>query len=260
MDQSMGKSLNEGVFRDRLRVMIARSLVVFTFIVNLATTIGVIWVALKFGFNQNTGRLSSDEIIETDTIIVGDRLNIKSIDHEQISIVGKSNAKSIQAEISLNPDYTSMQARSFGSSGSNNDQFKFKLDRKLFGVELSSEAHNVKSIQAGIGRGAEEQPDSSGDLSIRSPDEMELSGNLGLNIHAKDITLKSRKGITIVSGENVIDIGASGGLFIPDIQIINQNDDLELNEDANLDGVATKRQLCIQRSDGLLYKAHLDSC
>lgn len=259
MDQKEQHSLT-----DRLKILSGRLLMLVTLFVNIITTIGVIWVALKIGLYRDPQRRSIDisegtngyelflnEGIQADTLIVDDKLGVESIVHEQISIVGQANSKSPQPEISINQDYISMQAKSFGLDDSLDNQFQFKIDRELDSLDISHDAYNVRSIRAdGV-------PTSSNDLSFESTEELELSGNLGATIHSRDIVLKSKKGITISSGENVIDIRSAGGLFIPNIQFASQSEDMELNE---LDTSDKRLQLCIRKSDGSLFRAQLNDC
>lgn len=257
----------------KLRILSGRLLMLATLLVNIITTIGVIWIAFKIGINRNPqelmyhiiegangDELSFNENIQTDTLVVGDSLGAESISHEQISIVGKTANKSPQPEISLNPDYISMQAKSFGPDGSLDNQYQFKLDRELENLEISHEANNVRSIRASFDRAGEGVPGRSGDLSIESSDELELSGNLGLAVHSKDIVLNSKKGIVITSGENVIDIRSAGGLFLPNIQFVSQSEDIELNAENDLDNDDRRRQLCIRKSDGSLFRARMHNC
>lgn len=252
--------------QDWLNLLSGQFLLIVTFMLNLLTTFGAIWTIFRLGLNGNDLQaklftINSDpslgELISFQTdlaatsLLAKDRLNVDELSSETISFVASDDSGKNRAGLSLNSDYISMQAKSYGPRTTMRDQYSFRIDRELEKLSIMGPIHNVRSLRS-----------NGNDLNILSQEQLELSGNQGLNAHSTDIIIESGDRISVGSKQDGIEIRtAPGGLLIPDLPIhyrpnVQSEEEDEKRGDSGLSQSASRSQLlCIRKPDGMVYKA-----
>lgn len=255
---------------ESFKLIISQIMFVITFIINIFTTIGIVWIIFRLGLNKdpqsivmiNEQNLGSQQLVfnrdlVADTLVVQETLRTNSISHEHISIVGNSD-RGPNAEISMNPDYILMQAESFGPNSE--DGYSFRLPTKLEKLEVLHGANNVRAIRSPLQRDFSSLSEKSNrpfaHMEIKSLDELELSGNMGLRVYSRHIKVKSPNKISIQSREGTIVIRSSSRLLMPSIQLVNATNSTDMDDYfGNNHVTAEKYQLCISKGDGLIFKS-----
>lgn len=266
--------------QDRLKLLSGQFLLLVTLLLNIATTFAAIWTIFKLGLNESnlSGKLFNidhgtpigdvltfNKDVAAFSLIVKDQLGLDEISNEMISFIAKDSSDVHPVAISLNPDYISMQARSYGPGQAQpHSQYLFRIDREVDRLDILGTIHNVRSLRSIVRK---EQADSSvdSDLAIVSNDQLELSGNLGMSVHSKDLIIESGDRIIIESKEESLEIrSALGGLSLPDLHVHqehlesighNSNEGENSISDIFTNQAQRASLLCIRRSDGMVYKA-----
>lgn len=270
------KSANKNY--DRLKLFGAQVLLFFTFIVSLITTVGTIWIILRLRLakdlqaiqydDQNGGQLVFNQGIVTDTLMPQENLALNMIHGKQIEIIGSLDNQR-QASILLKGKSVHMQAATF-SSGSHNDEYSFKLPKKLDILDVPNGLKNVKVIRApssGKIFTLNNNEHSRSDLEISSPQQLDISGNMGLKIHSRQMHLKSPDSISLDTKEGSISIN-SKALMLPGIleeslyskellEKLNKSGDKFTDNNQNS---KNKHQLCVSRDDGLVFQSTSGTC
>lgn len=192
---------------------------------------------------QSTRNLIFNQDVSADTLVVQDQLRTNTIIGEQISLSSKSSQGPPNAQISLNPDYISMQT---------SDEASFAMPRSVEKLEASHGLKNVRAIRLPLHSVGQDSG-----LEIISNKELELSGNLGLGIHSRAIQLESTDLVELFSREGSILIRSGEKLLLPSIGLASNDVGSFMGEPSQQTGT---HQLCISRSDGLVYQSTRNTC
>jgi hypothetical protein len=264
--------------RDRLKLFAKQVALLMIFIVNIFTIVTSILLMNKYGLYYNRqssglsivdsksenepGTVQINKDVDLESLIMADRLRIKSVQNDHILITaGDDQADTPQAGIFLTHDYITMQAASIGPSPDEN--FAMRLNREVDDMHAFGTCRNIRSIRSknNVGGGSIKRTSEDDVIMIDSDhDELELSGNLGLQVHGRDVKVSSKEGITIESKEDIIELRSPGGLYLPNLPILDHELETTYSE-ARLEGQSQRpdedrrRQLRIDKSDGLLYQA-----
>lgn len=270
------KSANKNY--DRLKLFGAQVLLFFTFIVSLITTFGTIWMILRLRLakdlqaiqydDKNGGQLIFNQDLVADTLMPQENLTLNMIHGEQIKILGSLDNQK-QASILLEGKSVHMQAKTF-SSGSFNDEYSFKLPKKVNTLDVPNGLRNVKVIRAPSSEkiftlSNNEYPRS--DLEIRSPQQLDISGNMGLKFHARQMHIKSSDSIDLDTKEGSISIN-SRALRLPGIpqeslyfkELLEKLNKSESKFTDSNRVLKNKHHLCISRDDGLVFRSISGRC
>lgn len=261
--------------QDRLNLLSGQFLLLATFVLNLATTFGAVWTIFQLGLNGSDLQatlfsikrlealgevLSFSRGVATTSVLAKDRLIFDEISNEMITFLAGDNMAGNRASISLNPDYISMQARSFGSQRAGGGEYSFRVEREVDKLNILGSVHNIRSLRPLLDSEAE-----AADLTIRSGEQLELSGNLGLGVHSKDITLESGDGVFMESREGGLEIRAAPGeISLPELRLHQEHleprfpsREQEIRQsDVLMNQPSRGYFLCICKSDGLVFKTY----
>lgn len=279
VSETSGNGLLE-VNKEQLKLLCGQFLFVITFVFNIATLVGVLWVIFKFGLSQNFSSLIKlsedgpnkslrfDQNIQVDTLGIqaGESLRACRIINEEIYLStgrkwsekdGKIQTATPVA-ISLSPSHISMQAESYGQSEHEDSRFRLVTPKRLEQLDIVSGLHNIRSVRPlqnltgkNLGR----------NLDIKSGEQLELSGNRGVNVHSKGLELSSPSEINIESKEDAIIMQLNGGkLLLPLLPLLDSRLEYFPPESSSPRSLGDKRQLCIDKTNGLLYQAGSLGC
>jgi len=262
----------------KLKILFENFLLGLTFMVNFVTLIGVLWAISKLRSDRNLGSIvtlvgeenSPERHLFIDADIYASRLDVmgglktnRMIGEQVIISTGDEytgeQLDSATVGIKIDPESITMQAEQFGSNIDDDRQFELELPKKLERLDISETLTNIRSIRS------DNERLSSG-LEIESDDRLELSGNLGVNVHAKVLKLSSPETINIVSKEESIIIQLNGGsLLLPSLSLLDSRDlgakfALGQGEMPPSTGANEMYHLCINQASGLLYHSENSDC
>lgn len=262
---------------NRLKILGTQFVLLMTLIFCLSTTIGTFWLILRLRLNEditvvewsakdspNNGHLVFNQDLVLDTLSPQAGLRMQRLIGDEFRITGFNKKTRAQAEILIDQDSIYMEAESY-SAGLLNDQYSFKLSKKVDLLEIPNGINNIKVIRTPSSRRnlpvTEEIGDRPTNLHVSSPDRLELSGNMGIKAHSRSMYISSPKDIHIVSKEESITFKADMGLRLVSIPHKNTDDSLtEVNMtvydmlSASNKDQSGEHQLCISRDDGRIYK------
>lgn len=259
----------------QLKLIGTQVLLFFAFIVGIITTIGTIWIISRLRLakdfqaieyhEQNAGQLIFNQDLMADTLIPQGNLSSNIIIGDQIEISGSPNGKK-QARILLQKNSINMQAEVF-SSGSSRDEFSFKLPNRLSILDVPNGVRNVKVIGAPSSKKASPIDRVESNLEIRSEQQLDISGNMGLKLHARHMLIKSPDTIDLDTKEGSISINAKT-LRLPSIlhgasyfrEILEWSNRSEDKLSDSNRATTNKYQLCINRDDGLIFQSESGTC
>lgn len=256
--------------RYRIRLSGNHFLLLVTLIIGVTTTLGTLYViirlkltkdfaAMRLIHNDGIEELLINQDVTTNTFIPMRELRLEKIVAKSIKISSTSEQNDRQAEINVDQDTISMQAETFSSGvGTRNYQFRIQKDVNI--LEVPESIRNIKSIRApSSSQLSSEYSRRKFGLEVKSSGKLELSGNMGLKIHSRNLGIKSPGPLSIESKEGSVTISTYDGLYIPNLQHKNNEEQLrkELNitEQAPSQGTGYEYQLCISRGDGNVYRA-----
>ena len=266
MAQSGGGDNKLGSDYAKLKLLGGQFLFLVTLVINLATSIGVVWLIFRLSLNKidplepiiqldhqaSFDRFVLNRDLSADSLIVQDKLSTNMIDHEQVSFVGVSGdiETGAQAEISLNSDYVSMQADSIGPGP--DEDYSFWLQQRVSELEVSNGIRNVRAIRAPLGSEryySEDEGSQMGGLEMSSPDGLELSGNRGVGVHSRRISVRSGESISLESKEESVHLQGRY-LLMPSLEhysILSATDERG--------SIADRHQLCYNKDTGQLFRS-----
>lgn len=275
----LSKRSNSDKGRDELRRLGSQFVFTMTLIINIVTTIGVCWIIVKLNLDKDLdnikqeieekpgGELSFKQSLSTDRLMIQEILRTKSITGEQILLSGSDNTAEPQAEIYLDQNYLSMQAKSYRSN--TGKEYSFQMPKLVEELHVPSGIKNVRAIRASAMQitSLSNNRTSSGTFEITSRTKLELSGNMNVKVHSQKVRLASKERITIQSKEDTITILAGRGLILPSIpqersMMSNPSEVLANGYEPGrswMSDVPEKSQLCINKDDGMIYKA-VETC
>lgn len=259
--------------RYRIRLLGNHFLLLMTLIIGLTTTIGTLYVIIRLKLTKDFGvmRLIDNDGIEellinqdltTNTFIPMRELRLEKIVAKSIKISSSLNQRDGQAEINVDQDTISMQAETF-SSGVDNRNYQFRIQKDVNILEVPDSIRNIKSIRApSSGQLLPEYSQKAVGLEVKSSGKLELSGNMGLRVHSRNMDIKSPGPLSIESKEGSVTISTYDGLYIPNLQHKNNEEQLrkrlnitEQSIESPSQGAGYDYQLCISRDDGNVFRA-----
>ena len=257
---------------DLFKTSSGQVLLAMTLVINISMLSALIWLTVQLRLERDSEiirmhihvdslgghELLFDQNVSADVLIPHDNITLQNISAKQIRISSPSISEKCAASILLENDSILIQAESFRSDASVRPEFK--LTRRLKKLESQSGITDIKTIR---GLSPNESYKNSNhnvtsNLEIRSSDELELSGNMGLRIHSREMHAKSPKSILIESKDESISLVSEKGVRLPDVPR-----KIECStgtpKAANLPDVGnqighqiTSQQVFISRDDGLV--------
>lgn len=272
----------ESVLRKRVGVRFLGNqlLLILALAVSLTTTLGILYLIVRLELTKDieviklskiedgSEELSINEDLSVDTLIPQNELRFGRISSDSIKIVSAANQKHQRTGIQVGSNSISMQAQTF-SSGLNSPGYLFTVERRLNVLEIPESIENIRAIRAPSSkksRNPTESKEREVNLEILSDGNLELSGNRGLRVHSRDLSIDSSSSISIESKEGPVRIMSKTGLLLPAVQYKNNHDILKrklnrterLSESSILE-VPDEYQLCISRDDGSIFQT-LGAC
>lgn len=261
----------------QLKIKSSQFLLFFTLLVGLLTTIGTLWIIFRLNLTSLKRHLEFGpgndlhirQDIITDSFMPFGEVDYKEIVGDTIKISSPVDSK-LPTEINLDNETVLMQAKIFSSSQTN-DQYSFRISRRLQTLEASKNSNNVKLIRSpGSVHKTSSRRSMNKKLDIISRNQLELSGNMGLRVHANQMYFDSQQSIKIQSKEESIILLIEKGLHLPAILHENHYKELLSYQNTSMDtSYATnnnnrfseplKQQVCIARDNGMIYLS-ADSC
>lgn len=261
---------------EQLKLLGTQVLLIFALILGLITASGTIWIisrlrlakesqAIEYN-EQNEGQLVFNQDLMADTLLPQENLTLNMVLGEQIEISGSSDGNK-QARILLQGNSINMQAKVY-SSGSDRDQYSFGLPKRLDILDVPHGAKNVKVIRAPSLRKGYVKNKANPNLEIKSLQQLDISGNMGLKLHARQMLIQSPDSIVLDTKEGSISIN-SKALRMPAIvhgasyfrEILDwTNRPEDTLTDSNHQATTNKYQLCIGRDDGLVFQSTKGTC
>lgn len=239
----------------RASQLLSQLMLLLAFFANLTTSVAIIWTIIKLGLHEqpqpivlgqnelNQTELVFNQDLSTDTLIIQDELRTDSIVSEQVSIIAKSNdgLGPPDAQINMNSDYIMLQT---------SDQLlaeSLRLPKRLNKLDVAHGLSSVRAIRPPKTKQLKGEPH----LEILSNKDLELSGNLGLGLHSRQVQLKAASSIDLSTRHGAIVIRAGAGLRLPSVLSI--LDAKDLLDDEQVAWEANRKQLCIDRNNGQVY-------
>lgn len=245
-----------------LELMTGQLVLSVTLALSLLTSIGTFWIIFRLGLatdleaiaiqteHRNGEELVFNQNVFVDTIMPQESLRLNQITGKSISI-SESPDYLDGAGLFIDSDYISATARSFSSG---NNDYKFKLSKKLTVLDVPHGIKNVKVIRAPSSGGSATRDY---DLNLMSTNQLELSGNLGLKIHSRSILMNSPEYISIESKEDTITILAEKGLYLmlSDVEGKGFVHEETRSIGSDLVEASNRHNLCISRDTGMVFLA-----
>lgn len=253
------------------RFILFASLVTIPCSISIYTTWKTVDVIMKLRVLQEKKLIHSmsdviwlNQDVSVDALRVHRAIRLSKILSEQMMIHGEDGSnleagQQNQARIHINTDSIDMHARSYGFMNENGDySSSLRLANKLDVLEAPGGIKNLKAIR---GQSSGEQ---SSDIDIISNSDLEISGNMGLKSHSKEVLLDSKDSIHIESKEDSIVINSKDGLRLPNLHLKDNNKDvtqdikilskIQNDEFNSLYGSPDSHQLCIDSEDGRVLR------
>lgn len=257
--------------RDRqdLKFLSGQALLLVTFAINLFSTLATILIISRLGITKEARILSLspdiDEILVNQNVVsstvsvYGGDLESRIIEANKIALQPINSHGGEFTQLLIDGSSIGMRAKAFGGRQAiSHPGLSFTIPKRLNRLESPNGISNLHAVRSHLRKTVTQPLDEYRDehhLSIESTEMLELSGNMGVSVHSKEIDIRSSETIAMASKSGPIVIHAGKGLFLPMIRRAAEinNQDVDLSSETSYT-TPERFYLCI-RSDGMLYKS-----
>lgn len=245
--------------KERLKLLCGQFVFVINLILNVTTFIGILLVITRTSLDQDINssikleergpekwlRIEKDISIGKQ-LLLGESLQTNGLFQDQLYISANDHDDEQGVALALDQEQVFLQAQFYGSN--EREEFQFIMPSQVKELNVLNSLDNIRSIRSTQINGQVQ------DISITSKDQLELSGNLGVNAYASHtMELESPIGLSFESKGDAVILQLNGGsLLLPQLPILS---DKETFTSLPLAQSIDRLQLCIDSKNGLLYQA-----
>lgn len=249
--------------KEDLKFLGGQALLLVTFAINLFSSLAIVLIILRLGLARDTQILKlspkRDEIVlnqnvVADSVLVpGSGFETGILEADKIVLRSASRLQEEPAELSIDANSIRMRARAFSHAQYGHPSISFTIAKQSDRIEAPNGIYNLRAIRSQMRMKKAHLEDDFRDLDLQSSNSIELSGNLGVSVHSRDIDIESPEAIILTSRSDALVISAGNGLFLPSVQRV-QREFQDSDSSTQTDPSSERFNLCL-RTDGMLYKS-----
>lgn len=249
---------------DLLRLLRGKTVSILTLLICFFTNICTLWIVFKLDLidwrssRPISSMYTKDQLlfnrdIMADSLAPKMGLKLSKIVGKQVSILGGQHRD--QFGIIMDRDKIVIQAKTFKSDAFGD--LSFILPHRVDSIDIINDLENVKLIKSpySISKSAKIG------LQLTSMQGIEISGNMGLTLHAKQLNINSSDSISFTSKEKSLTLESSDGIHVPLLGLEPETQaavDRETNSIFGGEPDQLMGKICIDRSNGFVSSCSID--